>query len=90
MEPNKKIELENSHKRFWEQPEYHGLLKEEGEEGYSIFTIYPVFMMLLCDDVKYANALTEKMIDNGVRVFYNFRELSDFSKEIISKQNSSR
>lgn len=89
MEQNNKLQLLESDKHFWEDTINHALLLEKNgdKEYYSVYILSPVFMMSLFDDMEYVKILTQKMIDNGVKIFYNFKELSDFSKHVISRQN---
>jgi hypothetical protein len=89
MEQNNELQLLESDKHFWEDPINHALLLEKNgdKEYYSIYILSPVFMMSLFDDMEYVKILTQKMIDNGVKVFYDFKKLADFSKEIISRQS---
>lgn len=88
MEQNKEPQLFENDKHFWEDPVNHALLREKNgdEQHYSMYILAPVFMMSLIDDMKYAEVLAQKMIENGVKVFDDFKELSEWSKEVIAKQ----
>lgn len=82
MEQNN-IRFDETHQHFWEDPENHALLKETTDDGklyYSIYSLGTTFTMLLCDDLQYAKALAERMIENGVKIFENFKELYEFNQ----------
>jgi hypothetical protein len=88
MEKNNMIEhFEESDKECWEKPDRYALIKEElnGVVYYSIFLLEPVLMMKLCDDFDYALRLSMKMIENGVRVFEDFKSLSDWYHQTKSR-----
>lgn len=76
------IELNDADKLFWEEPLKHVLIKEKenGREYYTVYTIEPVLMTLLCDDFEYCLQLSRKMIESGVRVFDSFDEFSKWYK----------
>lgn len=77
-----KFGLNDADRRFWEEPHKHILIKERNNEMeyYSVYTIEPILMMLLCYDFEYCLQLSGKMLESGVRVFDNFSEFSQWYK----------
>lgn len=84
-------EFHEDHREFWLEPENHALVKENdsGLVYYSIFTIDPKLMLLLCDDFDYAKRLANKMIATGVRIFDSVLELSEWSNQRNSTDTTS-
>lgn len=74
---NKKNEFEEIDRVCWEEPNNHAIVKEiwRGMEVYEIYTLYPVLMMKLCDDLEYAIKLTNKMIENGLKYLMDLMNL---------------
>ena len=65
--------FDDEHRLFWERPDNYALVKGElnGRAYYTILTLYPSLFILMHDDDDYAVRLSDKMIENGVRVFDN-------------------
>ncbi|MFT3675214.1 MAG: hypothetical protein QM781_04885 [Chitinophagaceae bacterium] len=72
--------FEESHRECWEKPEKYALVKENhnGVEFYSVFSVGAVLMVTLYDDFEYALKLAKKMIENGVRVFEDVKDLLEW------------
>ncbi|MBS4064315.1 MAG: hypothetical protein KGZ74_07125 [Chitinophagaceae bacterium] len=82
MEMNNKM-FNDFDSSLWEEPHKYALLKEKSKdlgEYYTIYQISPIFMMKLCDDFEYAQALAEKMIAHGVKVYDDFIVLYNLYK----------
>ena len=84
METGKKyILLEEADRKYWENPTEHALMKEADNSRipFTIFSrINGKLMMLLDDDLQHAIALGQKMLESGVRVFNDQKELTDWAK----------
>ena len=78
MERNNLKDLSNyQHDEYWMEPDDHALVQEVDNcvKYYSIYTLRPKLMMILCDDFEYAQRLSKKMIENEVCIFDNFSDL---------------
>lgn len=82
METNDKYKiLKQKDKKYWESPNKYAILKEVDImiEEYTIYAnVNGKLMMVLYDDSDYVLVLCQKMIENGVRVFQNFRDLKEW------------
>jgi hypothetical protein len=69
---------------YWEQPGDYALTKENdnGVGYYGIFGVArPTITMLVIDDFEYAVRLANKMIENGVRIFEDFKSLQQWHQQ---------
>ena len=74
------FEFEEAHKRFWEQPENHALVKHNNPpiDTHAILTLEPRLFYMIVEDVEYAKKLATKMIEHGVKVFDNYEDFLEW------------
>ena len=80
----KKI-LSEKDRKYWENPTEHALMKEFDQNSGEFFSIFSrgngKLMMLIDDDFQHAIELSQKMLESGVPVFGDMKELREWAED---------